>query len=80
MHYSNLEGILLVGEGDFSFSSVLAKALGSAFNIIATSLDSRGFNFLFSCISQFHFTACLCSLFFGLIDYKPLQFVLVCGF
>ncbi|XP_059069424.1 heavy metal-associated isoprenylated plant protein 41 [Cryptomeria japonica] len=41
MHYSNFHHILLVGEGDFSFSAALAKAFGSAENIVATSLDSR---------------------------------------
>ncbi|KAF8022392.1 hypothetical protein BT93_F0047 [Corymbia citriodora subsp. variegata] len=41
MHYSNLHKILLVGEGDFSFAACLAQALGSAVNIVATSLDSQ---------------------------------------
>ncbi|XP_030548983.1 uncharacterized protein At4g26485-like [Rhodamnia argentea] len=40
-HYSNLHKILLVGEGDFSFSACLARAFGSAINIVATSLDSQ---------------------------------------
>ncbi|WZY75743.1 hypothetical protein YC2023_022127 [Brassica napus] len=40
-HYSNKQKILLVGEGDFSFSLCLAKAFGSATNITATSLDTR---------------------------------------
>ncbi|BBH01451.1 hypothetical protein with DUF2431 [Prunus dulcis] len=35
--------ILLVGEGDFSFAACLARAFGSAANIVATSLDSREF-------------------------------------
>ncbi|XP_076951254.1 uncharacterized protein At4g26485-like [Bidens hawaiensis] len=39
-HYSSDHEILLVGEGDFSFSFSLAKAFGSAFNMVATSLDS----------------------------------------
>ncbi|WOL19435.1 heavy metal-associated isoprenylated plant protein 41 [Canna indica] len=39
-HYSSLHQILLVGEGDFSFSLALANAFGSASNIVATSLDS----------------------------------------
>ncbi|GAB2281975.1 hypothetical protein Dimus_016539 [Dionaea muscipula] len=34
--------ILLVGEGDFSFAACLAKAFGSATNMVATSLDPRG--------------------------------------
>ncbi|KAG8661425.1 heavy metal-associated isoprenylated plant protein 41 isoform X1 [Manihot esculenta] len=38
-HYSSNHHILLVGEGDFSFSSSLARAFGSASNIVATSLD-----------------------------------------
>ncbi|KAJ0051405.1 hypothetical protein Pint_01800 [Pistacia integerrima] len=33
--------ILLVGEGDFSFSACLAKAFGSATNMVATSLSSE---------------------------------------
>ncbi|KAG6407466.1 hypothetical protein SASPL_130457 [Salvia splendens] len=42
-HYSSRHSILLVGEGDFSFSACLALAFGSAANIIATSLDSQEF-------------------------------------
>ncbi|XP_020704974.2 heavy metal-associated isoprenylated plant protein 41 isoform X3 [Dendrobium catenatum] len=38
--YCSAQKILLVGEGDFSFSLYLATAFGSAFNIVATSLDS----------------------------------------
>ncbi|KAL3734019.1 hypothetical protein ACJRO7_023381 [Eucalyptus globulus] len=38
-HYSPHHQILLVGEGDFSFSSSLASAFGSASNVTATSLD-----------------------------------------
>jgi 25S rRNA (uracil2634-N3)-methyltransferase len=44
MHYSSSHKILLVGEGDFSFTLCLAKAFGSAVNIVATSLDDRGMN------------------------------------
>ncbi|XP_038978525.1 LOW QUALITY PROTEIN: heavy metal-associated isoprenylated plant protein 41-like [Phoenix dactylifera] len=40
-HYSSVHEILLVGEGDFSFSLSLAHAFGSASNIVATSLDSH---------------------------------------
>ncbi|KAH9607660.1 hypothetical protein KSS87_011629 [Heliosperma pusillum] len=39
--YSSIQKILLVGEGDFSFSTSLAKAFGSASNMIATSLNSQ---------------------------------------
>ncbi|XP_057983220.1 uncharacterized protein LOC131168059 [Malania oleifera] len=42
-HYSNQHKILLVGEGDFSFSACLALAFGSATNMIATSLNSVEF-------------------------------------
>ncbi|XP_077237676.1 uncharacterized protein At4g26485-like [Tasmannia lanceolata] len=40
-HYSSSHRILLVGEGDFSFSACLAKAFGSAKNMVATSNDSQ---------------------------------------
>ncbi|KAI3949533.1 hypothetical protein MKW92_023453 [Papaver armeniacum] len=40
-HYSSCHEILLVGEGDFSFSTCLAKTFGSAQNMVATSLDSE---------------------------------------
>ncbi|XP_027357443.1 uncharacterized protein At4g26485-like [Abrus precatorius] len=40
-HYLSSHKILLVGEGDFSFSLCLSKAFGTAGNMIATSLDSR---------------------------------------
>ncbi|KAL7130733.1 hypothetical protein ABFS83_13G153600 [Erythranthe nasuta] len=42
-HYSSSHRILLVGEGDFSFSTCLAAAFGWASNMIATSLDSQVF-------------------------------------
>ncbi|XP_022877731.1 uncharacterized protein LOC111395807 isoform X1 [Olea europaea var. sylvestris] len=42
-HYNSYHRILLVGEGDFSFSASLAVAYGSASNMIATSLDSVDF-------------------------------------
>ncbi|KAF5184817.1 hypothetical protein FRX31_025596 [Thalictrum thalictroides] len=43
-HYCSSHDILLVGEGDFSFSVCLSKAFGSATasKMIATSLDSEG--------------------------------------
>lgn len=41
-HYSSRHRILLVGEGDFSFSLSLARRFGSAHNMVATSLDTQG--------------------------------------
>lgn len=40
-HYCSSHKMLLVGEGDFSFSASLAAAFGSAHNMIATSLHSE---------------------------------------
>uniref|UniRef100_A0A5B7BFR3 25S rRNA (uridine-N(3))-methyltransferase BMT5-like domain-containing protein n=1 Tax=Davidia involucrata TaxID=16924 RepID=A0A5B7BFR3_DAVIN len=40
-HYNSSQKILLVGEGDFSFSACLARAFGSAINMVATSLHSE---------------------------------------
>uniref|UniRef100_A0A8R7UGX3 25S rRNA (uridine-N(3))-methyltransferase BMT5-like domain-containing protein n=1 Tax=Triticum urartu TaxID=4572 RepID=A0A8R7UGX3_TRIUA len=39
-HYSSVHSILIVGDGDFSFSLSLAAAFGSGYNLVATSLDS----------------------------------------
>ncbi|XP_051128270.1 heavy metal-associated isoprenylated plant protein 41-like [Andrographis paniculata] len=39
-HYSSIHDILLVGEGDFSFSLCLAIAFATATNIVTTSLDT----------------------------------------
>ncbi|KAK1415470.1 hypothetical protein QVD17_31252 [Tagetes erecta] len=39
-HYSSDHQILLVGEGDFSFSASLVRVFASATNIVATSFDS----------------------------------------
>ncbi|KAL5581665.1 hypothetical protein UlMin_014107 [Ulmus minor] len=40
-HYKSSQKILLVGEGDFSFSDCLARSFGSASNMVATSLLSK---------------------------------------
>lgn len=46
-HYSSKHRILLVGEGDFSFSLCLARAFGFAGNMVATCLDTQGYFFSF---------------------------------
>ncbi|XP_043720393.1 uncharacterized protein At4g26485-like [Telopea speciosissima] len=42
-HYYSSHKMLLVGEGDFSFSACLAKVFDSAANMVATSLNSEDF-------------------------------------
>nr|CAJ26365.1 hypothetical protein [Brachypodium sylvaticum] len=42
-HYSSAQSILIVGDGDFSFSRALATAFGSGDNLVATSLDTYGY-------------------------------------
>lgn len=49
-HYSSNHKILLVGEGDFSFSKCLANAFGSGANMTATSLDNKGICIVFFCL------------------------------
>ena len=55
VHYSSNQNILLVGEGNFSFATCLAKVFGSAVNMVATSLDSRGNNNMVEIFSQFYY-------------------------
>lgn len=40
-HYSSKQRILLVGEGDFSFSLCLAREFGFSHNMVATCLDTQ---------------------------------------
>lgn len=41
-HYYETHQILVVGDGDFSFSLSLAKGFGDATNMVCTSLDDEG--------------------------------------
>lgn len=41
-HYSSMHNILIVGDGDFSFSLALATAFGCGANLLATTLDTYG--------------------------------------
>lgn len=84
-HYSSSQQILLVGEGDFSFSLCLAKAFGSAFNIVASSLDSYGdlLLVLFCFISirvhvlfQFVYVGLSLFMFWGLKRYVIFSYIL----
>ena len=68
MHYSSFHQILLVGEGDFSFSLCLAQSFSSASNIVATSLNPYGLSLslclYFICIGLTRLlcsTLCYCS-------------------
>lgn len=40
--YSSTQSVLLVGDGDFSFSLALATGFSSGANLVATSLDTYG--------------------------------------
>ncbi|XP_043705558.1 uncharacterized protein At4g26485-like [Telopea speciosissima] len=40
-HYSSSHKMLLIGEGDFSFSACLTRRFGSAKNMVSTSLDCK---------------------------------------
>ena len=95
-HYSSNHQILLVGEGDFSFSLSLANSFGSASNILASSLDPYGIFLSLSLslslpVSVYHFCSCctyqclcICSVFLCLWTYffyvKKCQFFFTCSF
>jgi hypothetical protein len=71
-HYSSSHKILLVGEGDFSFAVCLAKAFGTAENMIATSFDSKGISW----VETFFHLFFLCICFICLFNYILLEFFL----
>ena len=62
--YSNQHLILLVGEGNFSFSASLGNAFGAATNMVATSLDSKGMH---SCLAfeRYPWLACVSEFVIG---------------
>jgi peroxiredoxin len=41
-HYTSEQSILIVGDGDLSFSRALGTAFGSGENLVATSLENYG--------------------------------------
>ena len=59
-HYSSSHKILLVGEGDFSFAVCLAKAFGTAENMIATSSDSKGISWAETFFHLLFLYICFC--------------------
>lgn len=75
-HYCSSHRILLVGEGDFSFSLSVANAFGSASNMVTTSLDTFGIE-----SPPFIYPRCLISHFiymwFPLLDREKCFFFLV---
>ena len=66
MHYSSFHQILLVGEGDFSFSLCLAQSFSSASNIVATSLNPYGLSFHFL-VFHMHWTQLVCCVLLSVI-------------
>lgn len=53
--YSSAHKILLVGEGDFSFSLCLARAFGSSTNIVATTVDThRNYYYYYTLLSIYY--------------------------
>ncbi|KAH7861038.1 hypothetical protein Vadar_020867 [Vaccinium darrowii] len=54
-HYNSAQKIMLVGEGDLSFSACLATSFGSGHNMVATSLHSEGEPPTVFCSDSFQF-------------------------